>query len=272
MRAGSYGGPVITVGVDLAADPARTGLAVLHWTASGAQVRSAALGVDDDAIVAAVATADKVGIDCPFGWPEDFVEFVAAHRAGRLAVPDDAGRDWRRRLAYRRTDEVVREITGLIPLSVSADRIAHPAMRCAALLARLAAAGRPVDRAGHGLAVEAYPAAALKLWGLPHRGYKRTARLDGLAEVLDRLTIAAPWLDLGAYAELCRRHDDVTDAVLAAFIARAAALGQVRWPAPEDAARAAVEGWITLPTGPLAALVGVQPADSADQSAIRPSR
>jgi hypothetical protein len=61
---------------------------------------------------------------------------------------------------------------GVNPLSVSADRIAHAAFRCAGLLARLAALGEPVDRAGSGVVVEVYPAAALRRLGLTHRGYK----------------------------------------------------------------------------------------------------
>jgi Protein of unknown function (DUF429) len=68
------------------------------------------------------------GIDCPLGWPLPFVEFVAAHRDGHVTVPADVdGRGWRRVLVSRATDEAVRTLTGLIPLSVAADRIAHPA-------------------------------------------------------------------------------------------------------------------------------------------------
>jgi hypothetical protein len=67
---------------------------------------------------------------------------------------------------------VVREQAGLVPLSVSADRIAHVALRCAVLLAELDASGRPVDRSGSGHVVEVYPAASLRRWGLDHPGYK----------------------------------------------------------------------------------------------------
>jgi hypothetical protein len=55
---------------------------------------------------------------------------------------------------------------GQLPLSVSTDRIAYPAMRIARLLG--AVAGEPVDRTGAGRIVEGYPAAALRVWGLPH--------------------------------------------------------------------------------------------------------
>lgn len=244
-----------TVGVDLAAEPATTALAVLDWTPAGCAVRELeAGGCDDATIVDAIMTAGKAGIDCPVGWPDPFVEFVLAHRAGQVEVPASAGRDWRRALTLRRTDLVVRDATGLMPLSVSADRIGHAAMRCAALLARLAAAGRPVDRRGTGTVVEVYPAACLKLWGLPYRGYKRPRNRDALGRLVDRLQAAAPWLDLGPYEPCCRRSDDAVDAVIAALAARAAQRGLASTPGEEHLQCARTEGWIALPTAPLDAL------------------
>src|SRR5215831_17281551 len=73
---------------------------------------------------------------------------------------DGAGTGWRRELTMRRTDVFVRDKLRLVPLSVSADRIAHVALRCAVLLAKLDASGRPVDRTGAGAVVEVYPAAS----------------------------------------------------------------------------------------------------------------
>ena len=84
---------------------------------------SLSLGVDDAGIADAALSAAKLGFDCPLGWPDDFLRFLQAYQAGRVVPPQDvAGRDWRRRLAYRATDRAVREVTGLTPLSVAADR------------------------------------------------------------------------------------------------------------------------------------------------------
>jgi hypothetical protein len=66
----------------------------------------------------------------------------------------------------RRTDVFVHEQLGLTPLSVSADRIAHVALRCAVLLTKLPAARGPMDRSGSGPVAEVYPAASLRGWGL----------------------------------------------------------------------------------------------------------
>jgi predicted nuclease with RNAse H fold len=248
---------MVTVGVDLAAEAARTAVAWLDWSAGRARLVRVEVGADDALIVEALMGADKAGIDCPLGWPDRFVDFVTAHRAGHVQVPAGlVGRAWRRDLALRVTDQVVHAQTGLTPLSVSADRIGHATMRCAALLAELARRGRPVDRRGGGAVVEVYPAACLKRWGLPYRGYKRAANLIELGRLVDRLLEAAPWLEPGAYEPLCRASDDAADAVVSALAARAAALGLVTTPAAgEQASAAATEGWIALPTTSLDRLV-----------------
>ncbi|EXG80290.1 DUF429 domain-containing protein [Cryptosporangium arvum] len=236
-----------TLGVDLAAEAATTALATIDWAPSGARVHHVQVSITDDVLVDAVRGATRTGIDCPLGWPTEFVRFLVAWSAGTFEPPVRTDKAWRRRLAYRRTDEVVRERLGLVPLSVAADRIAHPALRCAGILARLAADGVRVDR----VVVEAYPAGSLKCWGLPHRRYKGTANAPARHALVDELLARAPWLDLGPHEPLCRASDHALDAVLAGLTARAAALGLTHPPLPEDAAAAAKEGWIALPTGPL---------------------
>lgn len=246
---------MLTVGVDLAAEFAGTAVAYVDWSATGASLRDVVLPANDHAVVRAILDAAKAGVDCPLGWPDGFVAFVAAHRTGAVAIPDDvAGRDWRRRLAYRRTDDVVRTVTGLVPLSVAADRIGHTAMRCAGLLARLAELGAPVDRCGDGVVVEVYPAVSLKQWGLPHRGYKRTAQVTQLGVVVDALLRSAPWLSLGRHEATCRRSDHALDAVIAALSARAAWQGLTVRPDDDQRRLARTEGWIAIPHSPIGEL------------------
>ncbi|SNT45716.1 Protein of unknown function [Asanoa hainanensis] len=244
---------MITVGVDLAAADERSGLAVVEWSPGRAVVSDASLGASDAEIISAVRASDKAGIDCPLGWPAAFVSFVATHEHGLVSPPPPgAGAMWRRRLAYRMTDEVVRASTGLIPMSVSADRIGHAAFRAAGLLSLLSPDGAPLSRAGDGQVVEVYPAASLWGWGLTHRGYKRA----GLAsDLVSSLLTAAPWLSLGSFEPLCRRSHDALDAVVAALAARAAATDRATRPTAEQLPAAAIEGWIALPAGPLADLV-----------------
>jgi predicted nuclease with RNAse H fold len=243
---------VRTVGVNLAAEPAGTAVASIEWLPGQATVTGLVIGADDRQVIDAVVDADKAGIDCPLGWPLPFVEFVVAHRDGHVTVPADVeGRRWRSALAYRATDEAVRQLTGLIPLSVAADRIAHPAMRCAGLLAQLAQHGHAIDRAGTGLLVEVHLAASLKAWNLPYRQYKRVPNVARLGQLVDAILAVVGWLRLSEFDSACRRSDDALDAVVAALTARAAQLGRVTVPAAGQRDLATIEGWIAVPTSGL---------------------
>ena len=97
-------------------------------------------------------------------------------------------------------------------------------------------------RAGTDLIVEVYPAAGLKLWGLPHSRYKGQAGRTSLNRLVDQLQDAAPWLDLGDAEQVCRDRDHALDAVVAALLARAAALGLTAPPPAEDHAAARAKG------------------------------
>jgi predicted nuclease with RNAse H fold len=228
---------------------------VLEWGDGKAAVEDLRVGADDEAVLAAVMTADKAGIDAPFGWPDAFAAFLAAHQAGSALVPSGlTGQQWRRQLAWRHTDETVREKTDIIPLSVAADRIGHAAMRCAGLLAILGSKGSPVNRDGSGTVTEVYPAASLKQWGLPYRGYKQPVNPSALPGLVSELQAAAPWLELGPHYHRCRTSHDALDAVIAALTARAAALGLTLRPDPGLQDAASREGWIALPASPLTAL------------------
>ncbi|MEO3798460.1 DUF429 domain-containing protein [Nonomuraea sp. B1E8] len=110
---------MLTIGVDLAAEAARTAVAWLDWTGGRTRLVDVRTGADDGVIVEAAMEAGKAGIDCPLGWPDRFVDFVTAHRAGHVQVPDGlAGRAWRRDLAWRVTDQVVHARTGLTPTAL----------------------------------------------------------------------------------------------------------------------------------------------------------
>ncbi|GAA4396247.1 DUF429 domain-containing protein [Tsukamurella soli] len=232
--------------MDLAATADRTAVAALSWHAGGATVTDLAVGADDAAIAALADSSDAVAIDAPFGWPIAFVGFIAAHHLGRPPIASLETVADRRAVTHRRTDTFVAATTGLTPLLVSADRIAHVALRNAGLLARLGAAD--ADRST-GPIFEVYPAAALHIWGLPSRGYKKEPGTALRAEIVDRLVEAAGGrLDLGAFADVLRAEDDALDAVVAALVGRAAELGRAYAPPERDADAASLEGWIQLPT------------------------
>ena len=245
---------MLTAGVDLAAEPKGTALAVIDWTSSSATVVDLQLGITDQPIVELASQVDKLGIDCALGWPQEFVAFMNQQSDASLSEHTfDGGMDWRRRLAYRETDRHVREITGRWPLSVSTDRLGLTAMRCSGLLSRLSASGVQIDRSGSGFIAEVYPGASLRLWGFVTAGYRTSE--DARAQLLSTLISTAPWLRIGSFEDMMISSSDAFDAVVAALATRAVAVGRYLSPTAEQYVLARQEGWITLPTGSFASLI-----------------
>jgi hypothetical protein len=269
--------PTITLGIDLASQPAKTGLCAVEWRGGEAILRVLAAGshegtsLHDKFLVTAIrglrldfggVPITKAAIDAPFGWPEPFVEAVVSHQHGDgwPSLIDEK----RKRFERRATDRFVYDRTGKLPLSVSTDRIAYPAMRCAALLADIRRHdGRAaVDPAGRGMVCEAYPDRAVRIWTAgeprslgPRESYKGPMRANRreelLAIVVRRLRVSDPE---GLLAR-CVPVDDCFDAFVCALVARAAALGQTQGPCDAESGLAAVEGWIHLPACNLGDLV-----------------
>jgi predicted nuclease with RNAse H fold len=238
---------MITAGIDVASQTAHTAACVIEWADDRARVTRLSVGVDDDSITELITGVDKVGIDAPLGWPIAFADAITQHtRDG--SWPSTYQHADTSAFRLRATDLWVWKKLGMPPpLSVSTDRIALPAMRIAALLSRL-----PVRTAldGSGVVVEVYPAAALGRWGLPSRGYKRRENSEARRVLVERfLAETRQWLSVGETdVNLCLSSDDGLDALIAALVARAAAVGLVEPIQPEDRASAAREGWIAAPS------------------------
>lgn len=246
-----------TVGIDLAAQPANTGWCVVDWAAhrvvevsvnhSGPEVGG------DEELVSLVCSAGVglAGIDTPLGWPDGFVEAIAAHHAGDRWPDDEGDPDGhRRRLRLRRTDALVGVATGRHPMSVSADRIAVAAMRGARLqqLIKERAGRDAVDRSGcSGLVAETYPAAALAVWGLAASGYKGTGGTSARAELVDALVGRSGLVVTDDQRAAMVGSDHLLDAWVCALVARAVLDGGTTRPGPGDEAVARREGWIHVP-------------------------
>jgi|SRR5215813_8247359 len=67
----------MTAGLDLAAMPERTALASIEWAETRTVIRDVICPAGDDVIVEVIGQTGKTGIDCPFGWPDAFVDFAA---------------------------------------------------------------------------------------------------------------------------------------------------------------------------------------------------
>lgn len=236
------------MGVDLAAEPAGTALAILEWSQGSANVISVQVGVTDKAICEQVLGVEKIGIDCALGWPHEFVEFVAQYSNSDPSTWSFQGDiEWRRSVAYRETDRVVRHKTGKWPLSVATDRLGLTSMRAAGLLSRLSETGITIDRTGAGLVAEVYPGASLRRWGFDTSGYRTSP--EKRQELISLLQSEHPWLNLNTFTSLMRESADAFDAVIAGCAARAAALNKYDLPSPSTYQLAQQEGWIVLPEG-----------------------
>jgi len=218
-------------------------------------------GCDDDSLFELARGCEKVAIDAPFGWPNDFIDALNAHRAfGAWPAPDDESPEiFRASLSFRATDRVVMHTRR--PLSVSTDKLGVTAMRCAFLLHRWSTA-RPVDRTGRGKFVEVYPAGALVRWGLDGSRYKGSHKAR-LAALRSNLLALLPELELSHRdRELCGSSEDALDALVAALVARASLLGLTDPPPASRREQAARDGWIHLP------LRGSLPFVARDKPAI----
>lgn len=266
-----------TLGIDLASQPKNTGLCVIEWSPGGARVSVLVRGtwngtaLHDKLLLNSIigmwgmdsgdwgesGAPVMTAIDAPFGWPDPFVDALVLHRDGKrwpATIDDD-----RARFVRRETDYFVGRHAKL-PLAVSADRIAYPAMRCAALLGELSRFrdAEQLARDGSGVVCEAYPDAALRRW-LPaqwegaspdsYKGQKPPARDRRELLLTHLLEGLGPGFSITEeQREACLVSDDILDALVCALLARA--VGEHLTIRPEEGAQrdlACREGWIHLP-------------------------
>lgn len=244
---------MLVAGIDLAAEPKGTALAILEFENSKAKLVLLEQGLDDKALIDKTITADKIGIDCAFGWPIEFAKFIAKNQDPTNKDLIDGGMDFRRTLSFRETDRQIREITGRWPLSVSTDRLGLTAMRCAGLLSKYQKAGIAIDRSGGGKLAEVYPGATLRTWDFETTNYR--VNNDVRAGLLKQIKTQAPWLETSSFETQMIESSDSFDAVIAALAARAVYLGQYTRPTTDQQAAAEIEGWICLPLGGLGKLL-----------------
>jgi predicted nuclease with RNAse H fold len=244
---------MISAGIDLAAEPIGTALALIEFSNNKAKLNYLEKGLDDEALIANTHNADKVGIDCAFGWPIKFSQFITKHQDLTNQELIDGGMDYRRELSFRETDREIKRLTGRWPLSVSTDRLGLTAIRCAGLLSKYQAKGIEIDRSGAKLLVEVYPGATLRNWKLDTTGYRINP--EARAILLEQLELQAPWLELATFRTQMIESADCFDAVIAALAARAVYQGNYNKPTEEQLESARVEGWICLPDSELQELL-----------------
>lgn len=234
---------MITLGIDLSSQPKNTAVCRIDWAhGNSACVEPPILECDDAKLDEQIGVSEVIGIDAPFGWPEVFRKAVANWQEDAWS-----GRtEFQESLRLRITDKAVRDrfkktTFKLMPLSVSTDRIALPAMRAMALLKRHGV----TDKSGDGRFFEVYPAGTLACWRLSCRSYKNgSGATDQRREILSGIHRRFPQLDI---PEGYITNDHALDALISAISAKLAKDGDTAGPAPSQQEAARTEGWIHLP-------------------------
>ena len=240
----------VTIGIDLAAQPQRTSACQVTWYPDHLDVEYLPER-HDAALLGLLAGPAKVGLDCPLGWPSDFVATVSAHHRNE-PLPERVIRGALDPLSYRLTDEVTWQ-AGKLPLSVSTNLLGVVALRAARLLDGLRRDGVAVDRSGMtGPVAETYPGAALRFWRLAGpASYRKAGAVDARTHIIDGLGAQLGFPVTDEVRARCQASHDDLDAFVCALIARAVDLGRTTPPlTSRERQLAVVEGWIHVPTCP----------------------
>jgi hypothetical protein len=257
-----------TVGVSVGEADGRSAVCAVRWISECALVDLPELACTDEDVFGAMARADWIGVDAPFGWPHDIVSAIQTF--GYFGRWPEGGVT--ERLRFRQTDWFVHDIVAderdedVWPLSAPGDRFAERALRCAHLLSayaervgwtidrigvppRLGADGPPGLRPGQGLVadggvVEVHAPAALAMWGFPHKRYQAPSSAGAARDV--RVSILAG-LERASGAWLIL-SDDVRERCIESLVACAAATDRTLKPDITQLGTAVFEGWIHLPS------------------------
>jgi predicted nuclease with RNAse H fold len=233
------------IGIDAAAQRAKTGDAIASWEGSSARIQSSGVMDGKGAALRELVDALRahpclIAIDAPLGWPMGLREALATHSAGkRLSRMPDL-------MFSRDSDRRLRKL-GHRPLEVGAALIARAAHGALCLLDELReASGQELPLiwqpsvATSGV-IEVYPAATLKAHGHRSTGYKKleqTAERREIAAGLERSIIGI--------TERCERRADEFDACLCLLAAMDFLDGGCVAPEPAELDAAQREGWIWL--------------------------
>lgn len=199
------------------------------------------------------------GIDAPFSVPSPFVGSHAALLNLVAKQERHAGRP------FITGGELVRAVTGQPPplsppkpLRVTDKRWQDKGVNTRSTLWSGARGGAPMTAAcltllhavggpvwpfsnGRSLLAEAFPAAQLRTWGLPHQGYgKPREGAPSRRAIVEALHVR---IALGSFAETMLGCPDAMDAVVAAFGAVAVTTGKL---VDEPGPTAGAEGWIAV--------------------------
>jgi len=274
-----------TLGISYSGPDARATCCAITWVSHMAMVELPRVGQPEHELLTEMARTDWTGITgAPFGWPDAMLDALLTYaETGRW--PMQAAND---RIRFRETDRFTRDLLAddhgaaveIVPATHRATALAT--WRCARLLTQHAErTGRDPDRiavpTSTGMdgppdqprgkvqfppagVIETHVPAALVAWDLsydprtfdPGGGDAARARR---AALLDRIEHELPALLLpGDARSACLTCPDALEALIAAFVACAAATDATIKPTVQQRGAAQREGWIHVPVVELGAL------------------
>ena len=239
---------VVVIGIDCAAQPEKTGIALGHLEGGALRLIDARRGRSVGDLVETIAQwldgaeAALLALDAPLGWPKLLAEGLHSHLAGAPLRGEPNA------LFRRTTDRQIYERFRKTPLDIGADRIARAARAGLELLQRVRDhTATPIPLAwvpseGPAIrAIEVYPAATVIRAGvtLSTRGTKEERRIQDHAA---KLAWLATVCELPAALQAGLHDPDVRDAAIC--VASGARFLTGACEAPEDQELARKEGWI----------------------------
>ena len=236
------------IGIDCSTNSKNIGIALADWDGT-ASVRKLHAGVPNpwstvsDWVKEPDSRDTLVAIDAPLGWPRPLAPTIAHHTAGSpvTVCPNS--------LFRRTTDRYIYKQTGKRPLDVGADRIARTAAAALSGLEYLrteAESRIPLARHHEGVrgtqAIEVYPAATLKVHGLPCDGYKKK-KIEDHREKREEILHGLPNIEVPCSCQhTARSNADALDALVCLLAAVDFLTGHAM--PPQDCDLARTEGWI----------------------------
>lgn len=237
------------IGLDCAVEPKKCGLAIGSNIGNRLTVREVKVGLSESHIIDLICKIIRengqtlMAIDSPLGWPQALGNSLIDHKAGMTIESNDNF------LFRRETDRFIREKIEIQSLDVGADKIARTAL---ATLKRL---NQIRSKSNHEIplswnpdvikipsCIEVYPAATLKAWEIPPRGYRgnEPRHYDARINIIKKLKAFIELAPATIKAmENCDHAIDAVICLLAAhdFVCR-------RSLPPKDPNIAHKEGWI----------------------------
>ena len=251
---------VFLIGVDCATQANKTGLARSEFDGENCRLLDVKMGskcLDPASKLCEWVKLSKdsptlIALDAPLGWPDGFGNKLAGHEVGQ-PVKETC----REKFFDRETDRVVKCLSKQKPLSVGADRIARTAFVALEILNEVrqkqkgqkldVLVDRPMDIQG-AQAIEVYPAATLKMYGYPNKGYKDKKNTDHRKireEIINKLSEDFKPILKQCHRERMLDEPDALDAVVCILAALDFLKGKARGPESDlERARAEKEGWI----------------------------